>query len=68
MKVAFIGLGIMGSRMAANILKNGHKLTVYNRTRKKADALGKSLGIPAERIADTLIGGPVAAPFLAAKR
>lgn len=34
MKVAFIGLGIMGSRMAANLLKNGADLTVYNRTAK----------------------------------
>lgn len=32
MKVAFIGLGIMGSRMAANLLKNGADLTVFNRT------------------------------------
>jgi len=32
MKVAFIGLGIMGSRMATNLLKNGVDLTVYNRS------------------------------------
>lgn len=36
MKVGFIGLGLMGSRMAANLLKNGHNLIVYNRTRDKA--------------------------------
>lgn len=35
MKVAFIGLGIMGSRMAKNLLKNGVKLTVYNRDSTK---------------------------------
>jgi len=39
MKVGFIGLGIMGSRMAANLLREGHDLTVYNRTRAKAEAL-----------------------------
>ncbi len=39
MKTAFIGLGIMGSRMAANLQKKGHPLVVYNRTRQKADAL-----------------------------
>jgi 3-hydroxyisobutyrate dehydrogenase-like beta-hydroxyacid dehydrogenase len=39
MKLAFIGLGIMGSRMAANLQRSGHELTVYNRTRKKADEL-----------------------------
>jgi len=38
-KVGFIGLGIMGSRMAANLLAAGIDLAVYNRTREKADAL-----------------------------
>ena len=37
MKVGFIGLGIMGSRMAANIAKEGYDIVVYNRTREKAD-------------------------------
>lgn len=37
--VAFIGLGIMGSRMAMNLQKAGFELTVYNRTKSKADAL-----------------------------
>src|SRR5512143_3210911 len=39
MKAAFIGLGIMGSRMAANMQKKGHELVVHNRTRQKADPL-----------------------------
>ena len=39
MKVGFIGLGIMGSRMAANLQKKGHELVVYNRSREKADPL-----------------------------
>lgn len=39
MKVGFIGLGIMGSRMAANLLKAGIELTVYNRSKNKAEAL-----------------------------
>lgn len=39
MKVGFIGLGIMGSRMAANLLKKGHELVVHNRTRSKAEPL-----------------------------
>ena len=39
MKIGFIGLGIMGSRMAANLQKKGHELVVYNRTKQKADAL-----------------------------
>src|SRR3954452_4349342 len=36
--VGFIGLGIMGSRMAANLSRAGFELTVYNRTRERADA------------------------------
>lgn len=39
MKVGFIGLGIMGSRMAANLQKAGYGLKVYNRTRGKAQQL-----------------------------
>ena len=39
MKIGFIGLGIMGSRMAANLQKAGHQLVVYNRTPNKAEAL-----------------------------
>ncbi len=35
MKVGFIGLGQMGSGMAANLLRAGNELTVYNRTAEK---------------------------------
>jgi 3-hydroxyisobutyrate dehydrogenase-like beta-hydroxyacid dehydrogenase len=38
MRVGFIGLGIMGSRMAASLRRAGHELTVYNRTRATAEA------------------------------
>jgi 3-hydroxyisobutyrate dehydrogenase-like beta-hydroxyacid dehydrogenase len=38
-KVGFIGLGIMGSRMAANLQARGYQLVVYNRSRDKADPL-----------------------------
>jgi 3-hydroxyisobutyrate dehydrogenase/glyoxylate/succinic semialdehyde reductase len=39
MKIGFIGLGIMGSRMAANLQKHGYSLAVFNRTRDKAEPL-----------------------------
>jgi 3-hydroxyisobutyrate dehydrogenase/glyoxylate/succinic semialdehyde reductase len=39
MKIGFIGLGIMGSRMAANLQKHGSSLVVFNRTRTKAEPL-----------------------------
>ncbi|MEB3101639.1 NAD(P)-dependent oxidoreductase [Ferviditalea candida] len=37
--IGFIGLGIMGSRMARNLQKNGQSLVVYNRTKEKAGEL-----------------------------
>lgn len=37
MEVGFIGLGIMGSRMAASLRRAGFELTVYNRTRERAE-------------------------------
>ena len=36
-KVAFIGLGVMGFPMAGHIAKAGHDVTVYNRTKSKAE-------------------------------
>jgi 3-hydroxyisobutyrate dehydrogenase/glyoxylate/succinic semialdehyde reductase len=39
MKIGFIGLGIMGSRMAANLQKKRHSLVLFNRTREKAGPL-----------------------------
>ena len=52
MKIGFIGLGIMGSRMAANLQKQGHCLILFNRTRGKAEPLlgpcGKFADSPAE--------------------
>ena len=46
--IGFIGLGIMGSRMAANLLKNGYELVVFNRTKDKAFDLLESGAIWAE--------------------
>jgi 3-hydroxyisobutyrate dehydrogenase-like beta-hydroxyacid dehydrogenase len=39
MKVGFIGLGNMGRAMAKNLLRAGHNLVVFNRTRNRAEAL-----------------------------
>ena len=39
MKIGVVGLGIMGSGMALNLLKKGHDVFIYNRSRHKADAL-----------------------------
>src|SRR5260370_18311038 len=59
MKVGFIGLGHMGAGMAANLLKAGHAVTVYNRTRAKADALVKEGAKEAATIADACRGDAV---------
>jgi 2-hydroxy-3-oxopropionate reductase len=37
MRVAFLGLGIMGRAMASNLAKAGHEVTVWNRTPKDVD-------------------------------
>ena len=42
MNICFVGLGIMGSRMAANLLRGGHHLWVYNRTPGKSASLETS--------------------------
>jgi len=49
MQVGFIGLGNMGEPMARNLMRAGHRLTIYNRTRQRAEALGGE----GARIADT---------------
>ncbi len=42
MKVAFIGMGTMGTPMALNILKSGHEVIVHNRTREKEEPVAKA--------------------------
>lgn len=43
-KVAFIGLGVMGFPMAGHLAREGHDVTVYNRTGAKAEAWVKAHG------------------------
>jgi len=59
MRVGFIGLGNMGIGMAANLLKAGHEVTVYNRTASKADSLLKQGAKQAARVADACQGDAV---------
>jgi 2-hydroxy-3-oxopropionate reductase len=40
-KVGFVGLGIMGTSMARNLIEDGHELVIHNRTRAKAKKLAK---------------------------
>jgi 3-hydroxyisobutyrate dehydrogenase-like beta-hydroxyacid dehydrogenase len=53
MKLAFLGLGVMGYPMAGHLAKAGHEVTVYNRTRAKAEQWvaqhgGRSAPAPAD--------------------
>jgi 3-hydroxyisobutyrate dehydrogenase len=60
MKVAFIGLGVMGSPMAGHLAKAGHTVTVFNRTRTRVQAWtarhqGNVADTPAEAAKDAEI-------------
>jgi 3-hydroxyisobutyrate dehydrogenase-like beta-hydroxyacid dehydrogenase len=59
MQVGFIGLGRMGSGIAANLLQAGHAVTVYNRTRAKAEPLAARGATIAATPADACKGDAV---------
>ncbi|KAJ6874042.1 glyoxylate/succinic semialdehyde reductase 1-like [Populus alba x Populus x berolinensis] len=70
MEVGFLGLGIMGKAMSMNLLKNGFKVTVWNRTLSKCNELvefGASIGeTPAQvvkkcRLTIAMLSDPAAA-------
>jgi 3-hydroxyisobutyrate dehydrogenase-like beta-hydroxyacid dehydrogenase len=48
MRVAFLGLGIMGQPMAVNLVKAGHEVTVWNRTAGKVVEGARAAASPAE--------------------
>jgi len=54
MRIGFIGLGSMGAGMAANLIKGGHEVTVWNRTASVAEPLkaqgAKVAASPAEAV------------------
>ena len=52
MNLAFLGLGKMGIGMARNLLRAGHNVAVYNRSREKAEALAAD----GARVADSPAG------------
>jgi 3-hydroxyisobutyrate dehydrogenase-like beta-hydroxyacid dehydrogenase len=56
MKVGFIGLGRMGAGMAANLLKAGHQVSVYNRSPGKTQALATLGAQVAARVSDACHG------------
>src|SRR5579863_9707903 len=52
MEVALIGLGKMGTGIAKSLLRAGHRVTVYNRTRERAEALRANGATVAASIAE----------------
>lgn len=59
MRVGFIGLGNMGRAMVRNLVKAGHEVIAWNRTRAAVDALAPGGVKPAATVADTLAGDVV---------
>jgi 3-hydroxyisobutyrate dehydrogenase-like beta-hydroxyacid dehydrogenase len=59
MDIGFVGLGQMGTGMAANLLKAGHRVTVFNRTPAKAEALVAEGARAAASAADACQGDAV---------
>ncbi|MGD8339141.1 MAG: NAD(P)-dependent oxidoreductase [Gammaproteobacteria bacterium] len=59
MKVGFIGLGNMGQAISGRIIDGGFDLTVYNRTRSKADELEQKGARVADSVAEACAGRDV---------
>ncbi|MBA5851126.1 NAD(P)-dependent oxidoreductase [Clostridium sp. cel8] len=50
--IGFVGTGVMGNSMAANLMKGGFKLLVYNRTKSKAENLIENGAVWKDNIED----------------
>jgi 3-hydroxyisobutyrate dehydrogenase-like beta-hydroxyacid dehydrogenase len=59
MHVGFIGLGQMGAGMAVNLVKAGHRVTVYNRSPQKVAAAARRGAEPARTVANACTGDVV---------
>jgi 3-hydroxyisobutyrate dehydrogenase len=64
-RVALLGTGTMGSGMARNLRRAGFPLTVYNRTRAKAERLAETGALVADTPALAVAGAAVAISMLA---
>jgi 3-hydroxyisobutyrate dehydrogenase and related beta-hydroxyacid dehydrogenases len=64
-KIAFLGLGMMGSRMAARLLEAGHELTVWNRASARAAPLARLGATAASSPAAAVAGAELVITMLA---
>jgi 3-hydroxyisobutyrate dehydrogenase-like beta-hydroxyacid dehydrogenase len=58
-KIGFLGLGIMGSNVVANLIKAGHEVTVYNRTSDRGEGLRKQGALQARTPREAVAGADV---------
>lgn len=65
MKISLIGTGLLGSAAAERLLASGHRLTLWNRDRRKSSALGQHGALIAETPAAALQANEVTLLFLA---
>jgi len=65
MRIGFIGLGSMGAGMAANLVKAGHEVTVWNRSPEAAEPLAGQGATVAAKAADAANGVQVLHSMLA---
>lgn len=63
-RIGFIGLGIMGGPMSANLVKAGFEVVGYNRSRTKVDRLVAAGGHAAQSIAEAVRGADLVATML----
>ncbi len=63
-KIAFLGTGLMGSRMARHLLTAGYDVTAWNRTLSKAEPLAKEGATIAQTPAEAIAGSDVVVAML----
>ncbi len=64
MRIAFIGAGNMGAPMARNLLRAGHDVTVYNRTRARSEPLSQDGATIADSAAEAVRGAEAVVTML----
>jgi len=63
--IGFIGTGLMGAGMARSLIRKGHRLRIYNRTRAKAEEVAKLGGLVVDSPAEAARGADVIVTMLA---
>ncbi len=64
-RIAFLGLGMMGSRMARRLIEAGNDVTVWNRTRERSEALAQAGAGVADSPAKAVVGAEFVITMLA---